>query len=156
MPEIIIRTGLLILVSLALSFLVWSGQRFVEIQRKRALAAPPLDELVRSRSRDDDARPNAHLVHILAFSSADCKQCHQLQTPALQHVREVSGDTVAVVEVDASASPELVQRYHVLTVPTTVVLDASGRAHAVNYGFANTQRLLEQVNTVLAQVSEVA
>ncbi len=154
MLEIIIRTGLLILVSLVLSFLVWSGRRFVEIQRKRALAAPPLDELV--RSGDEDTRPNTHLVHILAFSSADCKQCHQLQTPALQHVREVSGDAVAVVEVDASASPELVQRYHVLTVPTTVVLDAWGRAHAVNYGFANTQRLLEQVNTVLARVSEVA
>jgi hypothetical protein len=155
MPEIIIRTGLLILVSLVLSFLVWSGRRFVEIQRKRALAAPPLDELVMGGD-DDDAHPNAHLVQILAFSSADCKQCHQLQTPALQHVQEVSGDTVAVVEVDASASPELVQRYHVLTVPTTVVLDASGRAHAVNYGFANTQRLLEQVNTVLAQMSQVA
>lgn len=154
MPEIIIRTGLLILVSLVLWFLVWSGRRFVEIQRKRALAAPPLDELV--GSSDEGASPNDHLVHILAFSSADCKQCHQLQTPALRHVQEVSGDAVAVVEVDASASPELVQRYHVLTVPTTVVLDASGRAHAVNYGFANTQRLLEQVNTVLAQVSEVA
>ncbi len=154
MPEIIIRTGLLILVSLVLSFLVWSGRRFVEIQRKRALAAPPLDELV--RSRDEEMRLNAHLVHILAFSSVDCKQCHQLQTPALRHVQKVSGDAVAVVEVDASVSPELVQRYHVLTVPTTVVLDTSGRAHAINYGFANTQRLLEQVNTVLTQTSQVA
>jgi len=154
MPEIIIRTGLLILLSLALSFLVWSGRRFVAIQRKRALAAPPLNELV--RSRDDDTHPGAHLVQILAFSSADCKQCHQLQIPTLQHVQEVSGDTVTVVEVDATASPELVQRYHVLTVPTTVVLDASGRAHAVNYGFANTQRLLEQVEAILAQASQVA
>jgi hypothetical protein len=154
MPEIIIRTGLLILMSLVLSFLIWSGRRFVEIQRKRALAAPPLDEL--AGSRDEGGRFNAHLVHILAFSSADCKQCHQLQTPALRHVQEITGDTVAVIEVDASVSPELVQRYHVLTVPTTVVLDTSGRAHAVNYGFANTQRLLEQVNTVLAQASEVA
>jgi Thioredoxin len=150
MPEIILRMGLLILMSLVLSFLVWSGRRFVEIQRKRAFAAPPLDELV--GSRDEGGHPNAHLVHILAFSSADCKQCHQLQTPTLRHVQEVSGDTVAVVEVDASASPELVQRYHVLTVPTTVVLDTSGRVHAVNYGFANTQRLLEQVNAVLVQM----
>jgi len=40
----------------------------------------------------------------------------------------------------------------VLTLPTTVVLDAAGRAHAVNYGFANTQRLLEQVDEVLEHV----
>jgi hypothetical protein len=33
-------------------------------------------------------------------------------------------------------------------VPTTVVLDATGRARAVNYGFTNTQRLLEQVDEV--------
>jgi hypothetical protein len=39
----------------------------------------------------------------------------------------------------------------VLTVPTTVVLDATGHAHAVNYGFAPMQRLLEQVDAVLAQ-----
>ncbi len=52
-------------------------------------------------------------------------------------------------------APELTERYRVLTVPTTVVLDASGRAHAVNYGFANTQRLLEQVDTVLAETAQV-
>ncbi len=56
------------------------------------------------------------------------------------------------MEVDAPSSPELVQHYQVLTVPTTVVLDATGHAQAVNYGFANTQRLLEQIDAVLVQV----
>jgi hypothetical protein len=31
-------------------------------------------------------------------------------------------------------------------------MDAKGRAHAVNYGFANTQLLLDQVDEVLAKV----
>jgi len=31
------------------------------------------------------------------------------------------------------------------------VLDAAGQARAVNYGFAPTQRLLEQVDAILAQ-----
>jgi hypothetical protein len=48
---------------------------------------------------------------------------------------------------------ELAQRYQVLTVPTTVVLDATGQAHAVNYGFANTKRLLEQIDEVVAKVA---
>ena len=60
---------------------------------------------------------------------------------------------MSVEEIDAPSSPELTQRYQVLTVPTTVVLDAAGHVHAVNYGFANTQRLLEQVDGVLSAVT---
>ncbi len=149
MPEILVRMGMLILVSLLICLLVWSGRQFVELQRRRALAAPPLDGLAYTTDEGSNASP----VHILAFSSADCKQCHQLQAPALRRVQEIHGADVTVVEVDAPTAPELVRQYHVLTVPTTVVLDATGRAHAVNYGFANTQRLLEQVDAALGSPS---
>ena len=90
-------------------------------------------------------------VRILAFGSDDCRQCHTLQAPALKRLLDARGDEVAVVDVDAPNAPELTQRYQVLTVPTTVVLDAAGQARAVNYGFASTQRLLEQVDALLAQ-----
>ena len=146
MPEIIVRMEVLILVSLLICLLGWSGRQFVELQRRRALAAPTLG----GSAYTTDAGSNASPVYILAFSSADCKQCHQLQAPALRRVQEIHGADVTVVEVDAPTAPELVRQYHVLTVPTTVVLDATGRAHAVNYGFANTQRLLEQVDAALA------
>ncbi len=69
---------------------------------------------------------------------------------------EARRDDVSVVEIDAPDSPELTQRYHVLTLPTTVILDGTGQVHAVNYGFANTQRLLEQVDEVLALVAQSA
>jgi thiol:disulfide interchange protein len=154
MPDIIARVGVLILVSLLLWLSVRSGRRFIEIQRERALAAPPLMEKADTGNESIDSGTSP--VRILAFSSADCKQCHQLQAPALKRVQQIHGVNVAVVEVDAPTSPELLQRYHVLTLPTTVVLNASGRAHAVNYGFANTQRLLEQVDAVLSQVSQPA
>lgn len=150
MSEIIVRMGVLILVSLLLCLLVWSGRKFVELQRRRALAAPPLDGLAHTTDEGTYASP----VRILAFSSADCKQCHQLQAPVLRRVQEIHGADVTVEEVDAPSAPELVRQYHVLTVPTTVVLDAMGHAHAVNYGFANTQRLLEQVDATLAQMSQ--
>jgi len=55
------------------------------------------------------------------------------------------------MEVDAPSEPELTARYHVLTLPTTVVLNSTGRTHAVNYGFVNTKKLLEQVDEVLSQ-----
>ena len=154
MPDILARTGVLILASLLLWLVTWSGRRFIEIQRKRALAAPPL--LERAHTGNESAGSGTSAVRILAFSSADCKQCHQLQAPALQRVQQIHGGNVAVVDVDAPTSPELLQRYHVLTLPTTVVLNATGRAHAVNYGFANTQRLLEQVDAVLSEVQQSA
>jgi len=152
MSEIVVRAGVLVLVSMLLWLVVRSGRRFVEVQRRRALAAAPL---VTSTGSDEvDVHSNPSPVRILAFSGADCHQCHQLQTPALQRVMEARGRDVSVLEVDAPSSPELTQRYRVLTLPTTVVLDVTGRAHAVNYGFANSPRLLEQVDEVLAMIAQ--
>ncbi|MHB8597158.1 MAG: thioredoxin family protein [Ktedonobacteraceae bacterium] len=156
MPDIFIRIGVLLLVSLLVFLGVWSGRRFVESQRQKVLAASPVAPSGSINTFTDENVPSSvSPVRILAFSSEDCKQCHLLQAPALQRVRQQHGDTVAVVEIDAVASPEMAQRYHILTVPSTVILDPSGKAHAVNYGFANTQRLLQQVDAVLAQINAV-
>ena len=146
MPDIAVRLGLLVLVGLILSLFTWSGQRYVEARRRRALAAAPPGIFPENNDGEIQARPP---VQILAFSSATCHQCRQLQAPALKRVLDQRGTDVAVVDVDAPAEPELAQHYQVLTVPTTVVLDATGRARAVNYGFANTVKLLEQVDEVL-------
>lgn len=146
MNDIILRIGVLALVSVAVWGAVWIGRRYVEEQRRRVLAAAPSAEGMYEREHAGEGVG----VRILAFSSDDCAQCHRLQTPALRRVREARGDTVAVVDVDAPSTPDLTKRYSVLTVPTTVVLDASGRARAVNYGFANVQKLLDQVDAVLA------
>ena len=116
---------------------------------RRALAAVPLT----SDRGDRDAHASLSLVRILAFSSADCRQCYEMQIPALQRVLDARGSKVSVAEVDAPNSPDLAQRYRVLTLPSTVIMDAAGHAHAVNYGFANTQHLLDQVDEILAQVS---
>ena len=137
-----IRLAILAVVSIVALFVVWFGRRFVEQRRQRVLAAPPVAQY------ETDTTPNPH-ISILAFSSEDCRQCHQLQAPALKRVVEARGELVSIVEIDAPTAPELTERYQVLTVPTTVVLDTKGKAHAVNYGFANTNRLLEQVDSLL-------
>lgn len=144
----LVRVGVLVLVSILLVLVAWSGRRFVEAQRRRALTAVPF-----TFGGTSDKNPSLSLVRILAFSSDDCRQCHEMQIPALQRVLDARGSKVSVAEVDAPNSPELTQRYRILTLPSTVIMDAAGRAHAVNYGFANTQRLLDQVDEVLAQVS---
>ena len=150
MADTLVRLGVLVLLSLLLYLVIWSGRRYVERQRRAALAAKAPEGLV-GANRQATTSPSR--VQILAFSSADCQPCHTLQAPALQRLIEARRDDVSVVEIDAPNSPQLAQRYHVLTVPTTVVLDAAGQVHAVNYGFANTQRLLEQVDEVLGVVA---
>lgn len=140
MAAFVLRFAILALVGAAVWLAVAAGRRFVESRRQRALAAAPSLE----SHADEPGR-----VRILAFSSADCAQCHRMQTPALRRVLDARPGVV-VQEIDAPSAPELTRRYSVLTVPTTVVLDGEGRARAVNYGFANTQRLLVQVDEALA------
>lgn len=155
MPDIVLRLGIFVVVALLLCLLSWFGRVFVERRRKQALRAAPMDSGAKLDSGVGDsiertgASPSR--VRILAFGSDDCRQCHTLQAPALKRLLDARGNEVAVVDVDAPNAPELTRRYQVLTVPTTVVLDAAGHARAVNYGFASTQRLLEQVDTILAQ-----
>jgi len=147
MPALVIRIGIVALIGLLTWGIVWIARRYVEGRRRVALAALPL-----TGHASGDVQGSLVLdtpVRILAFSSDDCRQCHTLQTPALQRVMEARASRVGVEQIDAPSSPELTERYQVLTVPTTVVLDAGGRVQAVNYGFANTQRLLEQVDAVL-------
>lgn len=151
MPDIIQRIVVLALVSLFVCAIVWYGRRFVEKRRQLAFAALPLQ--LSSAMNRTDGHTAGTPVRILAFSSADCHQCHTMQTPALQRVTGARKYQVSVEEIDAPGSPELARHYQVLTVPTTVVLDATGRVHAVNYGFASTQRLLEQVDEVLSAVA---
>lgn len=151
MSEIIVRLSILLLVGVVAWLSVTFGKRFVDMRRQRALSAS-LPDTLSGVINTDNTTNKAH-VRILAFSTPDCQQCHRLQVPALQRVLEARGEAVAIVDIDATASPELAQHYQVLTVPTTVVLDAIGQPHAVNYGFANTRRLLEQVDAVLAKVA---
>ncbi len=143
MADLGIRLAILGVVSAIALLIVWFGRRFVEQRRQRVLIATPVVQY------ETDKTQNPH-ISILAFSSEDCRQCHQLQVPALKHVVEARGELVSIVEVDAPTSPELTEQYQVLTIPTTIVLDATGKAHAVNYGFANAKRLLEQVDGILA------
>lgn len=150
MPIMITRLGILLLACLVTAGIVWVGRRFVELQRQHALAAFAIAASSDSSIVGIDS--NSSGVRILAFSSEDCHQCHTMQAPALQRVQDKYGESVTIIDVDAPNEPELTRRYHVLTVPTTVILDASGRPHSVNYGFAPTAKLIAQVNEAVTQL----
>jgi thioredoxin 1 len=138
------RAGVVVLLGLATYLGILTVRYRIRRRGRRVLAAQASSIPARST-----AGSGATWVQILAFSSEDCAQCHRMQTPVLRRVVAERAGAVRIVDVDAPTSPELTARYQVLTLPTTVVLDDSGRARAINYGFANSQRLLQQVDEVL-------
>jgi thioredoxin-like negative regulator of GroEL len=68
-----------------------------------------------------------------------------VQRPAIQRLQEKIGDQLQVIEVDASDQPDLASQWGILSVPTTIVLDAQGMPRYVNHGVALTQKLYQQI-----------
>jgi thioredoxin-related protein len=148
MGELSLRLAMILILSLSVLGLIWATWR-LWIGRKKQPQASLQDSIIALQvlSQVEDTSPAR--VCILAFASEDCHQCHRLQAPVLRRVKETHGDIITIVDIDASSAPELTSRYHILTVPTTVLLDVKGKAHAVNYGFTNAQSLLKQVDEIL-------
>jgi thioredoxin 1 len=82
---------------------------------------------------------------IIGFTGEYCAPCRTYQHPALEKLRQQFCETLHIQEVDALAHAELAQRYGVLTVPTTVVLDGARKVIAINYGVASAEKLRQQV-----------
>jgi thioredoxin-like negative regulator of GroEL len=148
MGKLDLRLAIILILSLSVLGFVWASYR-LWVERKKRHQASSTDAIValQEPSEAEDTPPAC--VRILAFASEDCHQCHLLQAPVLRRVKEAHGDIVTIIDIDASNAPELTSRYRVLTVPTTVLLDVKGKAHAVNYGFTNAQSLLKQVDEIL-------
>jgi hypothetical protein len=130
------RVFMLLILAGVVALLLVAGRAVIAAKRRRALAAEPLA----SAATGDEAGR----VRLLAFSTPHCQQCHLLQKPALEDVVG-RNSAVEIVPIDALEQPELAARYGILTVPSTVVLTADGRAAAVNYGYAPAKVLLEQI-----------
>ena len=101
-------------------------------------------EMVRSRrarlqSVGATAEP-ASEPYILYFTGDGCTVCRTHQEPALARLGPVRID-----KVDAIAERTLADRFHVYTLPTTVVMSPEGRALNVNYGYATAPKLERQL-----------
>lgn len=80
---------------------------------------------------------------VLYFSTSECAQCRLQQTPILTQLQ--AKFDVAVHQIDALEQQTLANFYGIMTVPTTVVLDAELRPVAINHGVAPLQKLQRQV-----------
>jgi hypothetical protein len=78
--------------------------------------------------------------YILYFTGDGCTVCRTHQEPALARLGPVRID-----KIDAIADRTLADRFHVYTLPTTVVMSPEGRALHVNYGYAAAPKLERQL-----------
>jgi hypothetical protein len=78
--------------------------------------------------------------YILYFTGDNCTVCRTHQEPALARL-----DGVRIDKVDAVTDRILADRFHVYTLPTTVVMASDGRAVHVNYGYAAAPKLQRQL-----------
>jgi thiol-disulfide isomerase/thioredoxin len=85
---------------------------------------------------------------VLYFTTPTCVPCKTVQRPALQRLQEQVGESVQVVEIDASASPEVASQWGVLSVPTTFIIDSQGKPRHVNHGVAPLEKLLKQIEAL--------
>ena len=92
---------------------------------------------------------------ILYFTGENCTICHVAQRPALERLRGLIDD-VDIREIDVAEDRGAARTYRVMTLPTTVVLDPSGLATAVNAGFAGESTLRDQVLAARAALGHPA
>ena len=110
------------------------------------LAAAGLEAFRAWRARRLALSPAGHLPvngeepYILYFTGDSCTVCKTHQEPALARLTDIRID-----KVDAVAERELADRFHVYTLPTTVVIARDGRALHVNYGYAPAPKLERQL-----------
>lgn len=122
---------------LATGYLIWRRHLVQQTRRLAQVEAPAeLAEL-----------PLAAGPAVLYFTTSTCAQCRFQQTPALTQVQQQVGQ-LQVVQLDAVEHSRLADYYHIMTVPTTVVLDHSRRPVAINHGVATAERLRGQIETI--------
>lgn len=96
-------------------------------------------QVARRRAMGATSTPAAE-PYILYFTGEGCTVCHTHQEPALARLGSVRID-----KVDAIADRVLADRFHVYTLPTTVVMSPQGTALHVNYGYAPAPKLERQL-----------
>ncbi len=93
-------------------------------------------------------RPFPNKPVIVYFTTPDCAPCKTIQRPALDKLTSTLGDTLQVLEIDATQRPDLAKSWGVMSVPTTFLLDSKGKPRYVNNGVARAEKLIEQLQTL--------
>jgi thioredoxin-like negative regulator of GroEL len=86
---------------------------------------------------------------VVLFTAEYCYPCITQQKPAIHRLVEQIGEkAIQVIEVDVEKNPEVAQRWGVLSLPTTFILDRDGKPRDINHGVTSTEKLKRQLELV--------
>jgi thiol-disulfide isomerase/thioredoxin len=92
----------------------------------------------------DTGRPG-----ILYFTNPDCVPCKTVQRPELERLKtQLNGVGLQIMEVDCHERPDVATEWGILSVPTTFIIDQTGRPRRVNHGVTRKEKLAEQIQAV--------
>lgn len=102
-------------------------------------------------NRLDDADPiranlQAGVSAVVYFTTPHCVICRTQQQPALQALEQVMSKPIQIIKIDATEQPDLATRWGVMSVPTTFVINDTGKTLAINHGVADVHKLRRQIN----------
>jgi len=86
---------------------------------------------------------------VVLFTADYCYPCKSQQQPAIRNlVDQLGTDKVQCFQVDVEANPDVAQRWGVLSLPTTFILDGNGTPREVNHGVTPAQKLKRQIEAL--------
>lgn len=84
---------------------------------------------------------------LLYFRSDSCAVC-PTQHRYIDQLREMWHGRLAVRQINVDEEQETAVQYGVFTLPTTLLVDASGNVRQINYGLTNAHKLRQQLETL--------
>ncbi|MBZ0306029.1 MAG: thioredoxin family protein [Anaerolineae bacterium] len=90
---------------------------------------------------------SAGIPGVVLFTADYCAPCKFQQRPALQRLLEQVGG-VQIIEVNVETDPDAAQRWGVMSLPTTYILDKTGTPRAVNHGVTSAEKLKQQLEAL--------
>lgn len=132
--------GLLIAVTIGivigLPLLKIQMEQFIKYRAQNAQIAE-LDPLLANLQRGKPA--------VIYFTGAWCGPCKLMQTPVIQQLAREKGESLQILEVDINQQLDVAQRWGVMKVPRTFVLDHNLHIYASNLDVARLDTLRQQI-----------
>jgi thioredoxin 1 len=133
---------IILLVAALLVALAWLLLRWILALRLARLSQQPAaNGLGAVLDGGDKATPT-----LLYFTTEECAQCRFQQAPILD--RLATATTMPIVKINALESQDLASHYGILTVPSTVLLNAQRKPVAINHGLAHFEKLRLQIESL--------
>lgn len=84
---------------------------------------------------------------LLYFRGDSCAVC-PTQGRVVDQLAGIWGENLRIETIDAEREPDKAARYRVLSLPTTILIDADGEVRHINFGLAGSHKLNRQIESI--------